>query len=158
MKRTKAGGSRITTANDSRIFWWGKVLRTLKIDELPQLFNILQGDMAVIGPRPEDVSIVNESYDEVMMESLLVLPGLASPGSLYNYTHLESLIDADGGEDIYLEKILPLKVRLDVVYARNKSFLYDVRIIFKTIAIIFLRALNYASFKDPIELKEAKSI
>ena len=77
----------ITGKNDKRVFWWGKILRKTKIDELPQLFNILIGNMSIVGPRPEDVEIVNRYYTDEEKNTLKVLPGLASPGSIFNYTH-----------------------------------------------------------------------
>jgi lipopolysaccharide/colanic/teichoic acid biosynthesis glycosyltransferase len=156
MRVKGAHASRVTSKNDSRVFFFGKVLRTLKIDELPQLINILRGDMAIIGPRPEDQDIVNEHYDELMMESLKVLPGLASPGSVYNYTHLESLLDADADEKTYINEVLPIKVRLDVYYARNKSLTYDVRLILRTISVILQKAFGRNRFNEPFELTKVK--
>lgn len=151
----KKGSSRITSKNDSRIFLLGKVIRLLKFDELPQLINIVRGEMAIVGPRPEDQSIVDEAFDELMMESLQVLPGLASPGSIYNYTHLERMIEETNSEDFYLKKVLPLKVKLDVVYVRRRSFLYDFEIIGRTISVIFRMTLGLKKFSNPKELDEA---
>ena len=69
----------ITGVEDRRIFWWGHILRKAKVDELPQLFNILNGTMSIIGPRPEDVDIVEEYYTAKEKQTLNVLPGFASP-------------------------------------------------------------------------------
>ena len=158
MKISKLAQSKITNKNDSRIFGFGKFIRLTKIDELPQLFNILKGEMNIIGPRPEDISIVNDYYDELMMESLSVNPGLASPGSLYNYTHVEDMLDEENAEAFYIKEILPLKVRIDVVYVRNKSFLYDLLIVMKTCLIIFNRIVGKKNFKLPKEYYLAKKI
>lgn len=147
--------SRITSHNDNRIFPVGQLLRFLKLDELPQFINILKGDMSIIGPRPEDITIVNQHYDALLMESLQVKPGLASPGSIFNYTHLENNIVDNNTEEFYLETILPTKVKMDVVYARNKSFLYDMSLVVRTIKVILLRAFGKKSFAYPPEYFEA---
>ena len=78
-------GARITGARDTRVFPWGRLLRRLKIDELPQLMNVVTGDMAIVGPRPEDPTIVGRDYAPWMHETLTVLPGLTSPGTLGYY-------------------------------------------------------------------------
>lgn len=92
------GGGLITAARDSRVFAFGAWLRRWKIDELPQLVNVLRGDMAIIGPRPEDPVIVERFYTPLARETLAVRPGLASPGSIYNFTHGErQLADAANG-------------------------------------------------------------
>jgi lipopolysaccharide/colanic/teichoic acid biosynthesis glycosyltransferase len=151
-------GSKITSTNDARIFRFGKFIRSTKIDELPQLFNVLLGQMVIVGPRPEDIDIVENHYSIILKESLLVPPGLSSPGSLYNYTHLENNIMHDNSELYYLENIMPIKVALDVVYARNKSLFYDLNIIMRTIRVIFSKILGETTFSDPKELNEAKEI
>lgn len=150
--------SKITAKNDSRVFTFGKFIRLIKLDELPQLFNILKGEMNIIGPRPEDFSIVNNYYNDIMMESLFVNPGLASPGSLYNYTHIEDNLKEGNIEEIYIKEILPLKVKIDVVYVRNKSIMYDLKIIFKTIFIILQRSFGKKEFPLPKEYYLAKKL
>lgn len=157
MKNSKAG-SKITSKNDERIFGFGKFIRKTKLDELPQLLNILKGDMAFIGPRPEDVEIVENYYDDFLRKTLEVKPGLASPGSLFNYTHLESLINGENAEEIYIEKILKIKVGIDVVYAKRKSIFYDLRICFKTILIIVQMIFGKENFNYPKEYFELKKL
>lgn len=156
--RLLEGGSKITGNNDSRIFRFGKFIRLTKIDELPQLFNILKGEMVIVGPRPEDIDIVENHYSALLKETLAVRPGLASPGSLYNYTHLEVNIIHGNVELYYIQHVMPLKVALDVVYVRNKSLLYDLLIITKTINIITLRILGKTTFSEPKELDIAKKL
>jgi len=92
--RTGSGSraSVITGAGDSRVFRLGSWLRRCKADELPQVVNILRGDMSIVGPRPEDPAIVASSYRVEHLPTLSVRPGLTSPGSLYNYTHGEALL------------------------------------------------------------------
>ena len=158
MRVSRKNESKITGKNDSRIFSFGKFMRLTKIDELPQLINILRGEMNFVGPRPEDITIVQNHYDKIMLESLNINPGLASPGSLYNYTHIEDVLNVQNPEQFYVDKILPLKVRIDVIYARNRNFNYDLKIIFDTIKIIFLKSLGKKDFPMPKEYSLAKII
>jgi lipopolysaccharide/colanic/teichoic acid biosynthesis glycosyltransferase len=149
-----ATGSAITAQHDPRVFGFGAWLRRLKIDELPQLFNILKGEMSFVGPRPEDPRIVHEFYAPAHYETLQVLPGLASPGSLYNYTHGEKLLAADDPERQYVERLLPLKLALDAVYVRETSWLYDLRIAGRTVLTIARIALGQRDFPDPPEMEK----
>jgi lipopolysaccharide/colanic/teichoic acid biosynthesis glycosyltransferase len=127
----------------------------LKIDELPQLINVLKGEMAIVGPRPEDPRIVDEYYTREHLETLSVLPGLASPGSIYNYTHGERLLSADNTEQQYVEQLMPVKLALDIVYVREASFVYDLKIILRTIGVILAIALGKREFADPPEMIKA---
>jgi lipopolysaccharide/colanic/teichoic acid biosynthesis glycosyltransferase len=147
--------SLITSANDNRVFKFGLILRKLKIDELPQLIDVLRGKMSIIGPRPEDPTIVEKYYDSVGFETLKVLPGLASPGSIYNYTHGERLLVGKEIEKLYSEQLLPIKLAIDYVYVKNHSFLYDIKIILRTLLVILLVFLGKKDFFDPIEMNEA---
>ena len=148
--------SAITAHRDPRVFSFGALLRRLKIDELPQLFNILKGEMSVVGPRPEDPRIVAEFYAPVHHETLRVLPGLTSPGSIYSYTHGEQLLGADDPEKCYVEQLLPVKLALDTVYVRERSLGYDARIVLRTMWTIALIALGRREFKEPPEMSEAR--
>lgn len=157
--RKGAVESRITSKNDRRVFRFGKLIRLLKLDELPQLFNILFGDMSVIGPRPEDQSIVDEHYTPLLRETLAVSPGLASPGSIFNYTHLEAVLkDQSNPEEIYLKEVMPIKVKLDVVYCRNQNILYDIELILRTIYVIVARVLGKKDFPYPREYRKALNL
>lgn len=142
----------ITAKEDPRVFGFGLVLRRLKIDELPQLFNVLKGDIAIVGPRPEDPEIVESYYAHEHLETLTVLPGLASPGSIYNYTHGEKLLAGDDATRRYIENLLPVKLALDIVYVRNATFFYDLKIIVRTVYVIIAKAFGIVSFSDPPEL------
>ncbi|HEY7911800.1 MAG TPA: sugar transferase [Blastocatellia bacterium] len=147
--------SAIAAKNDPRVFAFGLWLRRLKIDELPQLFNVLRGEMAIVGPRPEDPRIVDEYYSKEHMETLTVLPGLASPGSIYNYTHGERLLSAENTEKQYVEQVMPVKLALDIVYVREASVVYDLKIILRTMRVIFAIALGKRDFADPPEMIKA---
>src|SRR5213076_532631 len=91
-QRQPVQASRVTRHDYPRLFARGRLLRRTKIDELPQLFNVLRGDMSIVGPRHEDPDIVARHYTPLLRETLAVRPGLASPGSLYHYTHGDALL------------------------------------------------------------------
>jgi len=150
--------SRITGQDDPRVFPLGALLRRTKLDELPQLFNVLRGDMSIVGPRPEDPDIVERYYTPLLRETLAVRPGLASPGSLYHYTHGDALLAGGDPETAYVERLLPLKVTLDVVYVRHASPQTDVRIIGRTLATIAARIGGRSRFCDPPEAPAARAL
>src|SRR5690606_5139728 len=135
----------------SRVTAFGKFLRSSKIDELPQLFDVLRGKMSIIGPRPEDLRIVEDYYAFEHMKTLDVLPGLASPGSIYNYTHGHKIIGHENPEKDYLEKLLPIKLALESVYVERTGFVYDIRIVIRTMVVIFLVMAGKKTFNDPSE-------
>lgn len=143
--------SSITSANDNRVYPFGFLIRKCKIDELPQLIDVLRGKMAIVGPRPEDVNIVEQHYDSIGFETLTVKPGLASPGSIFNYTHGEKMLEDENAESAYIKKLLPIKLKLDCYYVQHRSFLYDTKIIFRTIMVILLITIGEKKFNYPPE-------
>jgi lipopolysaccharide/colanic/teichoic acid biosynthesis glycosyltransferase len=151
-------GSCITGQNDARVFAIGSWLRRLKIDELPQLVNILRREMAIVGPRPEDPKMVDLHYTPEQLETLRILPGLSSPGSIYYYTHGEKTLNGDDPERLYAETLLPTKLALDLVYVRDASVFYNLRIILKTIWVILAIALAKRDFADPPEMSRARRL
>jgi lipopolysaccharide/colanic/teichoic acid biosynthesis glycosyltransferase len=151
-------GSCITGLNDPRIFAVGSCLRRLKIDELPQLFNILRGEMSIVGPRPEDPRIVEKYYNADHLETLQILPGLASPGSLYDYTHSGRMLNGEDPEGRYVERLLPIKLALDIVYVREASLCYSLRVIVRTIWVILAISLGKRHFSDPPEMNKARQL
>ncbi len=150
-----AGGSSVTTGDDPRIFPLGKLLRRLKIDELPQLFNVLRGDMSIVGPRPEDPEVVSEHYTPVQRETLSVRPGLTSPGSIYYYVSGEDTLLGDEAEREYLERIMPTKLAIDLVYVNEASLLYDLGVIWRTAVVIAKKALGRTDIELPAEVGRA---
>lgn len=141
----------ITSPSDSRVFPLGHVLRSSKLDELPQFWNVLMGDMTIVGPRPENIDIVRRCYTKSQRKTLRVRPGITSPGSIFNYTHERdylgnSCVDAD-----YETKLLPVKLGLELVYLDNASFTYDLRIIARTIYVIARKLLGQRHFALPPE-------
>lgn len=130
--------SEITAPGDQRIFPAGRLLRLLKIDELPQLLNILRGEMSVVGPRPEASVIVADHYTDWMRETLAVAPGLTSVGALFNYSYSDELIDPARPEESYVERMLPAKLALERAYLDRASFLGDLSYMVRTGVAILL--------------------
>ena len=132
MSQRSTNASQITAQNDNRVTSVGRYLRRTKIDELPQIFNILRGDMAIVGPRPESVSIVEDHYTAQMREVLTAVPGLTSPGTIYN-ENASHLIAQDNTELIYATEILPKRIELDLAYLKTRTWKTDISLIIKTI-------------------------
>ena len=122
-------------SKDSRVTRSGYWLRQFKIDELPQLINVLIGDMSLVGPRPEVRQFVNHWTPE-QMHVLDVRPGITDPASIKYSNENELLERAENPEDHYLNVIMQEKIRLSLEYAKKASFFYDMKLIFKTIGVI----------------------
>jgi len=148
----------ITAHGDPRIFPLGRLLRRLKLDELPQLVNILRGEMSIVGPRPEDPSMVKRFYAPFYYKSFDVPPGLTSPGSIYAYTHGEAQLDLRDAERSYGEQLLPIKMALDLVYVARAGVGYDIALICRTVWTLGTALLGRRSFPLPPELPEAQRI
>jgi lipopolysaccharide/colanic/teichoic acid biosynthesis glycosyltransferase len=155
MQVATADSNPITAQNDLRVFPFGGFLRASKIDELPQLINVLKGDMTLVGPRPEAPEIVRSHYKPSDITTLQVLPGVTSPGTIYYYTHCEGMLSTDAVVDVYVQRLLPVKLALDRVYIKRATVFYDIRLIFRTIAGILARKIGRGRFPDPPELAEA---
>ena len=144
-----SGEVKLTTLqNDNRIFPFGYFIRKAKIDEMPQVFNILLGQMTIVGPRPEDVANVRNLYHGEYKRILDVKPGLTSPASLYDYTHGEQYED----ENLYETEFLPQKLALELYYVKNRGLLYDMLLILKTAFVIVMTLFGKQYFKKPKEL------
>lgn len=123
----------ITEPGDSRITRWGKILRVLKLDELPQLWNIVRGDMRFVGPRPEVQEYV-KSNDFSFLEK--IKPGLTDFSSILLRNEIEILSNA-GGVGKY-PKLLEVKIELGHLYAEHKSFWLDMKLVLLTLVSIIL--------------------
>ncbi|MDQ3004974.1 MAG: sugar transferase [Chloroflexota bacterium] len=134
-------GPPVTANGDARITPLGQWLRDTKINELPQLWNVLIGEMSLVGPRPEDVEISRSWPQDAFDEILSVSPGVTSPASIL-YHDEEKLLSNTNVMGDYLKGILPNKLRLDRLYVRHCSFFSDLDAIFWTIAIIIPRVSN----------------
>ncbi|MEA2235581.1 MAG: hypothetical protein QOC81_305 [Thermoanaerobaculia bacterium] len=130
-------GPAVTRSGDPRITGIGKFLRRTKLDELPQLLNVLAGDMSLVGPRPEAPRYV-ELYDAQQRRILSVRPGITSPASLRYRSEEEQLTGADW-ERAYIETIMPEKLRIDLDYLDRRTLRSDLRIILRTLAAVFGR-------------------
>lgn len=124
-------GAKVTAQDDSRITPIGKWLRETKANELPQLWNVLVGEMSLVGPRPEDPEIVESWSEEDRQILLSVRPGITSPATVI-YRDEESLLSSANVMQDYLKDILPTKLRLDTLYVRNRSLTTDLDVIFWT--------------------------
>lgn len=133
---SEKGSSLTIGGKDSRITRVGYYLRKFKIDELPQLFNVLKGDMSIVGPRPELQKYVN-MYNESQMEVLKIRPGITDLASIKYRNESELLFTSSNPEEFYVSKLMPEKLKLNKEYMANSSFLGDMRIIFKTFIAIF---------------------
>jgi lipopolysaccharide/colanic/teichoic acid biosynthesis glycosyltransferase len=125
-------GGPITVGDDPRITKLGKWLRRTKIDELPQLLNILKGDMSFVGPRPEVRKYVN-LFRQDFEQILQVRPGLTDLASLRYRNEAEILGRFENPEEAYQQRILPDKIRLAKEYLRQSSVLFDIALIFRTL-------------------------
>jgi len=128
-------GSLVTFGADPRITRVGHFLRAAKIDELPQLINVLMGDMSLVGPRPE-VRKYAEMFREDFAEILRVRPGITDPASIKYRNEAEILGRSENPEKEYIEQVLPEKIRLAKEYAQNPSLWLDFVIILKTIHVV----------------------
>lgn len=146
-------GPAVTGRRDPRVFAFGAFLRRTKIDELPQLFDVIRGKMALVGPRPEDPGIVARHYNEEQKKTLAVLPGLTSPGALFHYTHGDRYLSDDVDRD-YVEKFLPIKLAIELVYVQNRSPVYDLEVMLRTASTIARVLVGQRHFPDPPELRQ----
>ena len=118
-------------SKDNRITTIGYYLRKYKLDEFPQLINVIVGDMSIVGPRPEVVKYVN-LYTEEQLNVLKVRPGLTDYASIIYFKENELLGNAENPEKVYIQEIMPQKLALNTKYIREKGMLTDLKIIFKT--------------------------
>lgn len=151
--RVDSGKVRLTTLeNDDRIFPFGKFIRKTKIDEMPQVVNILKGEMTVVGPRPEDKENADKVYLGEYVHILDVKPGLTSTASLYDYTHGEKFED----EDSYEKEFMPKKLKLELYYVNHRSFGYDIVLVLRTAWLIIQKTCWKSEFAEPAELGDEK--
>jgi len=132
----KIGGPS-TAADDPRLTKIGLFLKRFQLDELPQLFNVLKGDMSLVGPRPEVKIYVNMMTEEEKNVILSVRPGITDLASLWNFHESEILKGSADPEKAYMEKIRPKKLELQMKYVKKQSLFLDLKIIFQTIMKLF---------------------
>jgi len=125
-------GAGITSSGDARVTRIGRFLRKTKLDELPQLFNVLVGEMSLVGPRPE-LSKYVANYTPGQLQSLSVRPGITSMASIVFRNEEELLAAATDKERFYVETLLPEKNEFDRLYVQRVSFATDVKVAFRTL-------------------------
>ena len=129
-------GKQITVGADSRITTVGEFLRKYKLDELPQLIDVLVGDMSLVGPRPEVPKYIDCYSDDEKHDVLSVKPGITDNASIEFRNENELLASAKDPEATYINEVLPKKIAIYRKYVRERSFFGDLAIIFKTIFLI----------------------
>jgi lipopolysaccharide/colanic/teichoic acid biosynthesis glycosyltransferase len=136
-------GPRVTAKDDERITPLGKWLRNTKLNELPQLWNVLVGEMSLVGPRPEDPFICKTWPKNVAREVLSVRPGVTSPASVV-YRDEENMLHVGEIMQKYLHELSPDKMRLDQLYVRYRSFWLDLDVILWTFLLLIPRIRSYS--------------
>ena len=139
----KTGGC--TAKNDARVTRAGRVMRRLKLDELPQLFNIIKGEMSFVGPRPE-LLLYTTQYTEEQQCIMWVRPGVTDRSSIV-YIAQDEIVGEEDPVANFERLILPEKNRLRVEYAKTQSFPLDLRLMLETIKGVFVKAENMAKEK-----------
>ena len=128
-------GTQVTVSNDSRITRVGAVIRKYRLDEIPQLYNILLGDMSLVGTRPESTHYVKH-YAPEMFATLLLPAGVTSEASIKYKDEAELLNKADDVDKVYIEKVLPGKMEYNLESISNFSFIKDIGTMFKTVVAV----------------------
>lgn len=137
-------------ADVERVFPVGRLIRRLKIDELPQLLNVIKGDMSIVGPRPMPISSVDDTYYGGFQKILSVRPGLTSAASLFDYTIGDTYTD----NDLYVKEVLPYKLEMEMLYVEKESFLYDCELVFRTVITIIAVFLGMKKLPEQREYEE----
>lgn len=138
VKKADRQGPAFTSGGDPRITPFGRFLRKNKLDELPQLINVVAGDMALVGPRPEVPDYVRY-YTEDQRRVLTVRPGVTDPASIVYRDEEGVLTRFDDREKAYVEKIIPAKLKLNLAYIDKATFATDLGLILKTLGKLFTR-------------------
>ena len=133
--RKDNAGLKITTGHDARVTPVGKFLRKSKIDELPQLWNVLKGDMSFVGPRPE-VKEYTDLYNEEQRQIFLVRPGITDLASIEFRNENDLLTESEDPNRTYIEEIMPRKIDLGLTYIENLSLGYDIKLILRTLVTV----------------------
>lgn len=135
MKENTEKFSSLTVKDDPRITKVGKYLRKYRIDEFPQIFNILLGDLSFVGTRPESFKYV-EKYSPEMYATLLMPAGVTSPASIAYKNESKILENAENPDEVYLKEILPAKMKYNLEYIKNSNFWYDILVMIKTVLAV----------------------
>jgi len=131
VRNAEKQGLPLTVGNDPRITFVGRWIRKTKLDELPQLLNVVVGEMSLVGPRPEVPNYVAK-YNDYQRQVLQLTPGITDPASIRFFQENELLSEAASPEETYLREIMPEKIRLNLEYARQADLRSDLGVILKT--------------------------
>ena len=129
-------GSLVTTDSDSRVTKVGRFLRKYRLDELPQIFNVLSGSMSVVGTRPEVPKYV-EQYKPEYFATLLIPAGITSLASIMYKDEEKLLSSSEDADYVYINEILPEKMKYNLQYTKNFGFFSDIKLMFKTVKDVF---------------------
>lgn len=141
--RTDGAGPAVTASDDPRITRVGRFLRRTKFDELPQLLNVLKGEMSLVGPRPEDPRYV-ALYTPEQRHVLSVRPGITGPAVL-RFIDEEELLTGSDPETAYITTVMPQKLAADVEYVRHATFVGDLKILGQTVLAVARRSVRRGS-------------
>lgn len=131
----KASKGSFDAGSSLRVTKIGKVLRKTKLDELPQLWNVFKGDMSFVGPRPEVRKWV-DTYPHRWKKVHQIRPGISDPASIKFRNEEEILAESEDPNKCYLEQVLPAKLELYEKYVDEQNFVYDIKLILKTIMVV----------------------
>ena len=129
-------GTLVTSKEDARVTKIGKTLRKFRLDELPQIFNVFSGSMSIVGTRPEVQKYV-DMYSDEYYATLLMPAGITSLASIMYKDEEKMLTGEEDIDKVYVEKILPEKMKYNLLYTENFGFLYDIKLMFKTVKEVF---------------------
>lgn len=141
-------------ADPDRLFPVGKLIRRWKIDELPQLVNVIKGDMSIVGPRPMTIDGVNKFYVGRYYPVRSVKPGLTSVASLFDY----KIGDTYHDDSAYQKEVLPMKNEMELFYVNHQSLKYDIELVFRTVSAIIQVVLGKKNFKLEKEYEMCKRL
>ena len=145
IKNADQAGGGTSALNDQRITKVGNILRKTKLDEFPQLFNILKGDMSFVGPRPELIKYT-AGYSQEELIILEVRPGITDYSSL-TFINLDILVGERNADEVYENEILPVKNKLRMKYAETVSFPTDCRLLCITVIKVLQKAFHYITHR-----------
>ena len=132
IKNADKVGTEVTVFNDKRVTKVGKILRKTRIDEIPQLLNVLIGDMSFVGPRPEVKKYV-EAYNDEMLATLLIKGGVTSPACIKYKNEDKLLKNCPNVDETYVNEILPEKMKYNFTYLKKINFFLDILIMIRTV-------------------------
>lgn len=154
---TDRPGGLLTTAADARVTRIGQIIRRFKLDELPQLFDVLRGEMSLVGPRPEVARFVDEYPPHARAVIFSVRPGITDRASIEFRNENDLLEDSIDPERLYIEEILPRKIDLYMEYVKNRSFFGDIKIILMTLRVIRAAESGQATLDSCLRSADANS-